>query len=442
MGQFLIQFAQVHESFRLTELKALSDLIGIDEPDFSNYRSESPFLRIELPSVEVAARLVERSIICKSVYELFGYGDSYDNLHENLKRSYPVNYWVDRFKEDSFKFDIVSYLGTRSRAEQVNIINTFKYMALTGPIKMKNAEHIFAVLEDYKLLGDTASSPASSEPYQVFFGKFVAESSRSVVDKYDLKKRKYIGTTSFDAELSLLTCNIAQVTPGKFVYDPFVGTGSFLVAAGHFGGLCYGSDIDVRMIKGKSKAANIDANFAQYKTSSRFLDVMTVDFTHNSFRKDFKFDAIICDPPYGVREGLKVLGSKDPERFKNKEHVMIEGVPAHLRPDYIPPKKPYEFTSLLDDLLKFSAEHLVENGRLCFWMPTANADFTEHDIPHHEDLELLSNSVQEFNKWSRRLVSYRRRPYGEKGHNYTVGGSAPEEFRDKYFRGFKGIAKK
>jgi tRNA (guanine10-N2)-methyltransferase len=26
------------------------------------------------------------------------------------------------------------------------------------------------------------------------------------------------------------------------------------------------------------------------------------------------FDAIVCDPPYGVREGLRVLGVRDPEK--------------------------------------------------------------------------------------------------------------------------------
>ena len=40
-----------------------------------------------------------------------------------------------------------------------------------------------------------------------------------------------------------------QVKKGDFVYDPFVGTGSILVAASHFGAHTFGADIDVRVVR-------------------------------------------------------------------------------------------------------------------------------------------------------------------------------------------------
>ena len=40
-----------------------------------------------------------------------------------------------------------------------------------------------------------------------------------------------------DAEVAFLIANQAQAMPGKLVYDPFVGTGSILVAAAHFGAM-------------------------------------------------------------------------------------------------------------------------------------------------------------------------------------------------------------
>lgn len=43
------------------------------------------------------------------------------------------------------------------------------------------------------------------------------------MDVYDLKKRAYIGTTSMEAEVSLLMANQALAAPGKYVYDPFGG---------------------------------------------------------------------------------------------------------------------------------------------------------------------------------------------------------------------------
>ncbi|CAN6674860.1 tRNA (guanine(10)-N2)-methyltransferase [Trichomonascus vanleenenianus] len=427
MKEFLILLAQAHENFRVAELESLADLHGI-KVDLSGHDAKSPFLVVKLESCEEAVKLVEKSILCFAVYELYGYGEDLASLHADVKRRQPQEYW-DQYKQNTFKFEINCFQGTRPWQDQVDIIESFKYMALEGKIRMKNPELLFSVQEDW--------DEKAPHPKRMWFGRLLSYTDRKFVDKYDLRRRKYIGTTSFDAELASVTCNIAQLSPGKFMYDPFAGTGSFLVAAGHCGALTVGSDIDVRMIKGK-KDATIPANFKQYGFQNRFLDVMTMDFTHNAFRSSLKFDAIVCDPPYGVREGLRVLGSKDPEKFKGKEAVLIDGVPAHLRPGYIPPKKPYKLNALLDDLLAFGADHLTPRGRLCFWMPTANDEFVPNDIPQHPDLELVHNCVQEFNKWSRRLLVYRRRGAGEgKGIAYSVKDRGDEEFRHKYFRGFK-----
>lgn len=322
-------------------------------------------------------------------------------------------------------------MGSREKNQQVKVIESFSFMGLDGPIRMKKPDQTFSIVEEYRVI----NRKPEPEPRKMWFGRFITDSDRSAMDRLDLRKRKYIGTTSFDAELALVSCNIAQIEPGKVMYDPFVGTGSFLIAGSYMGALTCGSDIDVRAIKGK-KNRTIDSNFQQYGLTSRYLDVMAMDFTHNAFRNDFLFDAIVCDPPYGVREGLKVLGAKDEEKFSGKETVLIDGVAAHLRKDYVPTKKPYELPALLDDLLNFSAQHLTVGGRLCFWMPVSNEDFQPHYIPLHEDLNLVSCCVQDFNKWSRRLLTYTRRPHGEKGESQSIKGILDDNFRSKYFRGF------
>ena len=65
---------------------------------------------------------------------------------------------------------------------------------------------------------------------------------------------------------------------------------------------------------------------------------------------------------------------------------------------YIPPKKAYSFEAMLNDLLEFAAQHLVDDGRLSLWMPTANDEDVELGIPAHPHLELVSVCVQTFNK--------------------------------------------
>jgi tRNA (guanine10-N2)-methyltransferase len=53
---------------------------------------------------------------------------------------------------------------------------------------------------------------------------------------------------------------------------------------------------------------------------------------------------------------------------------------------------------MLDDILDFAAISLVDNGRLSFWMPTANDEDQEIKIPQHPSLEITSVCTQAFNR--------------------------------------------
>ena len=45
----------------------------------------------------------------------------------------------------------------------------------------------------------------------VMFGREVGSGDRSAINTLDLKKRRYLGPTSMDAELALLMVNFAKV---------------------------------------------------------------------------------------------------------------------------------------------------------------------------------------------------------------------------------------
>ncbi|KFY22431.1 hypothetical protein V491_02810, partial [Pseudogymnoascus sp. VKM F-3775] len=149
-------------------------------------------------------------------------------------------------------------------------------MSFTGPVALKNPDMRFCVLEDWAF---DAQAHGSSTPQHLYLGRLVGTSQREIVGKYDLKKRRYISTTSMDAELALITANIALARPGALFYDPFVGTGSFPVACAHFGALAFGSDIDGRAIRGKG-GRNLRANFAQYDLAPGFGDSFVADLTN------------------------------------------------------------------------------------------------------------------------------------------------------------------
>lgn len=60
-----------------------------------------------------------------------------------------------------------------------------------------------------------------------------------------------------DPQLSLLMANQAQVKNGDLVLDPFVGSGSLLVAAAQFGAYVLGTDIDYLMLHARTRPSRI-----------------------------------------------------------------------------------------------------------------------------------------------------------------------------------------
>ena len=271
---------------------------------------QSPLCVVSLPSVESAKRLIRRSILAQSIHELWGQAATLDELHQSVKRE--TSHRWPLYETSSFKFDIESYMGSRPKPKKLAIINSFSYLPFKGPIKMSNPDESFTVFEVWPF----NSVPLGIEnPDKIYLGRYLATSSRDVVLRFDLKKRDYISTTSMDSELSLVTANIALAAPGKLFYDPFVGTGSFPIACAHFGAVAWGSDIDGRSMRGDGGRKSLRGNFEQYGLGTQLGDVFAADLTHTPLRKARLWDGIVCDPPYGVREGLRVLGCRDPVKM-------------------------------------------------------------------------------------------------------------------------------
>lgn len=346
-------------------------------------------------NIEDAKGLASRAILVQEIYELWACAEVYESLHAKVRRDCSVK---PELRNASFRFAVDCFQGKRSKPQQREVIESFSYLDFNGPIKMNNAEVEMCVFEEYE--------QNASQPKKLYLGRMLAKGNRDVVAKYDLKKRRYISKTSMDAELSLVAANITLAAQGKIIYDPFVGTGSFSMTCAHFGAVVIGSDIDGRSVRGKPDC-NFMSNFEQYGTLNKFLDNFVADLTHCPLRGGQWIDGIICDPPYGVREGPKVLGYRE---GKEAREVFIDGVAAHLREGYIPAKRPYAFQAMLQDILGFAFAMLVDGGRLSMWMPCADEDYVDLAIPSHPGLELLTVCVQPFNKWSRRLLTYKRRP--------------------------------
>ncbi|KAI7883806.1 tRNA guanosine-2'-O-methyltransferase [Lichtheimia hyalospora FSU 10163] len=435
MHTYLIQFAQFHEEFRLPELKSLARLERVSlECNDSEYKLDvrssrtairNPFFKIQLESDEDARKLVKRAILIKNIYELWGEGETYEQVHEQVK-SYPER-WA-QYHDVSFKFIVSAFNSTISKEEQLSIINSFSYLDFQGPIDMKNASVQFAVHEDY---GSTQYGPGVTPIREhIYMGRLVAPGSRDLVNTYNLKKRKYLGTTSMDAELSLVMANQALAASGKLVYDPFVGTGSFLFTCAHFGAYTLGSDIDGRQIRGKGEGKSVKANVEQYQLQGRVLDSLVFDVCHHPWRTDAWLDAIVT-APYGVR-----AGEKTPNCHWHCEHMKVNQCTRN-REDYYPPTKPYEMSEVVSDLLNFAAKHLRIGGRLVYWLPTVVDEYASTDIPEHPSMVMISNSEQNFGQWARRLITMEKtREWTSEVHLEQVEDEKRPGhylFREKYF---------
>ena len=121
--------------------------------------------------------------------------------------------------------------------------------------------------------------------------------------RLSLKKRLFIGNTTMDPQLSLLMANLSQVQNDHLILDPFVGTGSILLACAQFGGQVCGSDIDFLMVHARTKPSRVGqkkrikgesfkGNFQQYQLSSKLIDVIVADASNSPWNSKLKFDAI------------------------------------------------------------------------------------------------------------------------------------------------------
>ena len=88
-------------------------------------------------------------------------------------------------------------------------------------------------------------------------------------------------------------------------------------------------------------------------------------------------DAMIGDPPYGVRAGGKKSVPKD--------HVI------HYPTTHIPSTDPYGLGECMRDLLDMAARLLRRGGRLVFFLPSTRETFQEEELPEHPMMALVSD---------------------------------------------------
>ncbi|EJD52503.1 tRNA guanosine-2'-O-methyltransferase [Auricularia subglabra TFB-10046 SS5] len=446
--KILFRFAQTLPEFRIPEVLSVAELHGIPIQIPYDADPMRPFMILDLESEEHARILARRCILIKSVSEFWAAGDTIREVHDGVRVCEPL--WSQYCEKTSFKFTVAAHNQTINKEEQRERIEALAWMNFRGKIDLKSPQLVLEWWEEYDGPGELSGRPRGEEKgplRQIFFGRLLEHgSARSLIHKFDVKKRSYFGNTSMEAEVSLLMANQTLSAPGKLIYDPFVGTGSMLYTVAHFGAMVFGSDIDGRQMRGKQSEPGINRAAHQYGILNRLIDCATFDVTRHPWRRGALFDAIITDPPYGVRAGAKRLGRKDLSKQHDEPILLTDGSYSHVKSDYIPPTRPYELADLALDLVKFARWMLKPGGRLVFFLPTVTDEYAEVDVPAVDGMEVIANSCQDFGNWGRRLITMRKTTAEEVERPvFPLPGVASAEqahipahkgFREKYFAGF------
>ena len=120
--------------------------------------------------------------------------------------------------------------------------------------------------------------------------------------------------------------------------------------------------------------------------------------------------------------------------------------------------QPYHAEEVMLDLLDLAATLLVPHGRLVYFLPVAVEEYTEHDVPKHDCLRLISNCEDRLGwKLARRLITMEkikepssieevayysdRREFGGKTDGATRQVNTMS-LREKIFRGNDGAVNK
>ncbi|KAI1290177.1 tRNA (guanine(10)-N2)-methyltransferase -like protein [Halotydeus destructor] len=437
--RFLLWFAAEYLPFRKAEIDAICSLTNVSL-DWVEPISDIPYAVCESCTEEDLRKIASRSVLTKGAFELWAKGDSREELYHEVKKSPFIHLPENKSSEKSFKILVESFNKKLSKPRQIEKIEEFDFLPFEGPIRLKDPDNTFCLFEFYGL----NANDAPEEPHKLYFGKWLFDGQRRVISDTSLQKRKFISNTSMNPTLSLLMANIAKVKMGDVVVDPFVGSGSILVAAAHFGGLVMGMDIDFKLLYGMSKSTragvkdrepdeSVHSNLSQYSLSHHYIDVLVGDSSQPCYRQDFKFDAILCDPPYGIRESSVQVGTAK-ENFK---------IPEHLVELHVPSKLHYNLQDIISDLLRLGANHLCIGGRIAFWMPVfkdKNSEICSSlPEPRHKCFKLISISEESLSmQTSRILVCLEKvKELSEVSGDEVLQDVALKNFRVNFFNSVK-----
>lgn len=342
------------------------------------------------------ARLVTETVLTKLVLEVFAAAGDAELLEREVRCAVDVKAFRKLIDEKGSFAWVIDTCGKRiDGKERVARMNDLSFLFTKEErANLKSPGVQFAIVDVFK--NDT-NLAAKAEALRSVFGRVIAKRQKNGWPRrYALPDRPILGPTSLDHELAFIMKAMAGVRGGDLVVDPFCGTGSLLVAAADAGAICFGSDLDGRVLRGRGvsrvnkiyppeklpraarwtfetggpsdqterfawpfRDCSVMTNFRYYGLP--LPEIFRMDAGCPSLRGNFA-DAVITDIPYGIRAMAR----------EHQADKAAGGLTSTI---------PTSVTFLLESLLTVSRDILVPKGRLVCVLP----------VPHGTREEALAD---------------------------------------------------
>lgn len=220
------------------------------------------------------------------------------------------------------------------------------------------------------------------------------------MQRYHVSARPHHGLTAIKPELAFIMSNLAGLTDGSpLILDPYAGTGSLLLPAAHLS--CYpcgadielgATDVTIGSKQGGRGAgppgSGVVANFMHLGLTPPELIQGDIFCPAWASQRAGVFDAIVADPPYGLRTFRQVDQTQDVAG--RSQHA--QGAETSLRYlcDFTGEQMLAMVKKMVTPLLQLAARVLKTGGRLVYIFPT----FSSQAGTVYWDEEAFGGAVQ------------------------------------------------
>ena len=251
-GYAIPELESIAQSFRF-DLSSKIVTIGESKNMKSNENASSPILLLNAVTEDQVRLLMSRSVLIKDAFELWGLGQTITEV-KNSVEEFPVSVKANFFDVNCTFAVRVKRVGKKiSLSEQISKIDELEdVLHFQGKVNLANPDVEIVMIEDYS---ERIKGQPPVKPSYLYIGRFLCSGQRNLIGHYSLKKRKFIGNTSMDSMLGMIMANLACVRPNTLTCDPFVGTGSLLISAAHFGSYVIGADICYKILHAQGKSS-------------------------------------------------------------------------------------------------------------------------------------------------------------------------------------------